>query len=171
MNIVSPPFYLAMHASSAAMQQLIWETQTDVDDKIIIRARQQYLLAQFKSKHLKFDNTTLEETHAAWRAYIAKNLDRVPAQTRTTDFKAAAELSYKNVIEDKSLDGTAAPGDLDAKIKMHVGTAQAAADGLEAYSASKSMPQYELYSKVADVLLPYLDDLHGSQIDATDHSK
>lgn len=142
-----------------------------MDDKIIIRARQRYLLAQFKSKHSIFDDATFQETHAAWKAYVIKNLGLVPAQTTTNDFKTASELAYKNVIEEKSLDGTAAPGEKEAKIKMHLRTAQAAADGLEAFSASKSTPQDELYAKVDDVLLSYLDDLYGSQIDATDHSK
>lgn len=145
--------------------------QTNVDDKIIVRARQRHLLAQFKSKHTTFDDTAYQETHAAWKAYVAKNLNLVPAETTPKGFKAASELAYKNVIDGKSLDGTAAPGDKEAKLKMHLRTAQAAADGLEAFSASKSTPQDELYAKVDDVLLSYLDDLHGSEIDATDHSK
>jgi cysteinyl-tRNA synthetase len=142
-----------------------------VDDKIIIRARQQYLLAQFKSKHAVFDDATFQEAHAAWKAYVIKNLGLVSAQTTTSDFKTASELVYRNVIEEKSLDGTAAPSEKEAKIKMHLRTAQAAADGLEAFSASKSTPPDELYAKVDDVLLSYLDDLYGSQIDATHHGK
>lgn len=142
-----------------------------MDDKIIVRARQRYLLAQFKSNHPIFDDATFRETNAAWKAYIAKNLNLVPGQTTTNDFKPASELAYKNVIEGKSLDGTTAPGEKEAKIKMHLRTAQAAADGLEAFSASKPTPQAEIYSKVDDVLLSYLDDLYGSQIDATDHCK
>lgn len=145
--------------------------QTDVDDKIIIRARQRYLLAQFKSKHSIFDDTTFQETNAAWKAYVIKNLDLVPAHTTTSDFKTASELAYKNVIEDKSLDGTAVPGEQEAKIKMHLRTAQTAADGLEAFNASKSIPPNEMYAKVDDVLLSYLDNLYGSQLDATDHGK
>lgn len=142
-----------------------------MDDKIIIRARQRYLLAQFKSRHSIFDDSTFQETHAAWKAYVTKNLGLVPGKTTTTDFKTASELAYKSVIEGKSLDGTAAPGEKEAKVKMHLRTAQAAADGLNAFGASKSTPQDELYAKVDDVLLSYLDDLYGSQIDATDHSK
>jgi len=142
-----------------------------VDDKIIVRARQRYLLAQFKSKHPIFDEATIQETHAAWKAYVTKNLDLVPVDTTTSDFKTASELAYKNVIEGKSLDGTAGPGEKEAKIKMHLRTAQAAADGLETISTSRSTPQDEVYAKVDDVLLAYLDDLYGSQIDATDHSK
>lgn len=142
-----------------------------MDDKIIIRARQRYLLAQFKSKHSIFDDATFQETHAAWKAYVIKNLELVPVQTTTNDFKTASALAYKNVIEEKSLDGTAAPGEQEAKITMHLRTAQAAADGLETFSACKSTPQDELYAKVDDVLLSYLDDLYGSQIDATDHSR
>lgn len=142
-----------------------------MDDKIIVRARQRYLLAQFKSKHSVFDETTFSETQAAWKAYVTKNLALVPGQTTTKDFKTASELAYKNVIEGKSLDGTAAAGETEAKIKMHLRTTQAAADGLEAFSTSKSTPQDEIYAKVDDVLLSYLDDLYGSQIDASDHSK
>lgn len=95
----------------------------------------------------------------------------MPAETTTRDFKTASELAYKNVIENKSLDGKAAPGDQEAKIKMHIRTAQAAADGLEMYTTSKSTPQDELYAKVDDVLLPYLDGLFGSDIDASDYCK
>lgn len=142
-----------------------------MDDKIIIRARQRHLLAQFKSRHANFDDATFKETQAAWEAYVTKNLDLVPAKTTTGDFKAASEAAYKNVIEGKSLDGTASPTEKEAKIKMHLRTAQAAADGLEAFSTSKSTPQEEIYKNVDDVLLPYLDGLYGSQIDATDHSK
>ncbi|RDW75659.1 hypothetical protein BP5796_06480 [Coleophoma crateriformis] len=123
---------------------------TDVDDKIIIRARQRYLLSQFKSKHSTFDDATFQETHTAWKAYVVKNLGLVPEHTTTGDFKTASELAYKNVIEDKSLDGTTAPSEVEAKIKMHIRTAQAAADGLEAFSASRSTPQDELYAKVDD---------------------
>ncbi|RFU34002.1 hypothetical protein B7463_g2339, partial [Scytalidium lignicola] len=124
---------------------------TDVDDKIIIRARQQHLLAQFKSKHTIFDDATFQEAHAAWKAYVSKNLGLVPAQTTTHNFKIASELAYKNVIEGGSLDGTAAPGEKEAKIKMHLRTAQVAADGLEAFGASKSTPQDALYAKVDDI--------------------
>jgi cysteinyl-tRNA synthetase len=142
-----------------------------VDDKIIIRARQRYLLVQFKSRHSVFNDTTIQEINAAWKAYVIKNLDLVPEQTTTSNFKTASELAYKSVIEGKAVDGGAVPGDKEAKLKMHLRTAQAAADGLEAFSASKSTPQDELYAKVDDVLLSYLDNLYGSQIDATDHGK
>jgi cysteinyl-tRNA synthetase len=118
-----------------------------------------------------FDDAAFQETHAAWKAYVTKNLSLVPVETTTNDFKKASELAYKSVVEGKSLDGTATPGEKEAKIKMHLRTAQAAAEGLEAFCASKSIPQDELYAKIDDVLLSYLDDLHGSQIDATDHSK
>ncbi|RDW82331.1 hypothetical protein BP6252_03443 [Coleophoma cylindrospora] len=128
---------------------------TDVDDKIIVRARQRYLLSQFKSKHSTFDDATFQETHTAWKAYVAKNLGLVPENTTTKEFKTASELAYKNVMEDKSLDGTAAPSEVEAKIKMHIRTAQAAADGLEAFSASKSTPQNEIYAKVDDLTQHY----------------
>jgi cysteinyl-tRNA synthetase len=98
-------------------------------------------------------------------------LSLVPEHTTTGDFKTASELAYKNVIEGKALDGTPVPGEKEAKIKMHLRTSQAAATGLETFSTSKSTPQDEIYAKVDDVLLTYLDDLYGSQIDATDHSE
>ena len=139
-----------------------------MDDKIILRARQRHLLEQFKAKHTTLDEAT---ARAAWKAYLAKNLPLVPTETTTQTFKAASDLAYKNVLENKSLDGTAAPGDTEAKIKMHLRTAQAAADGLEMFATSKFTSQDELYAKIDDVLLPYLDDLYGSQIDASDHSK
>jgi cysteinyl-tRNA synthetase len=67
------------------------------------------------------------------------------------------------------LDGGAlegfAPGDKEAKIKMHIKTLQMAADALQAPG-----PLSSFYQKTEDVLLGYLDSLYGTSIDARDHS-
>ncbi|TAQ90993.1 hypothetical protein B7494_g725 [Chlorociboria aeruginascens] len=138
---------------------------TDVDDKIIIRARQRYLLAQFKSQHSIFNDATFEETYAAWKAYVVKNLGLIPAQTTTHDFKTVSEVAYKNVIEGKSVDGTTVPGEWEAKIKMHLRTAQAAADGLETFSASKTTPPDELSQRVIPHYEKlFFEDMHALNV-------
>lgn len=143
---------------------------TDVDDKIILRARQRHLFAQYKNNKPTIDADVIQTLLTAWNAYVAKNLPLVPANTTTNEFQAASQLAYKNVIEDKSLDGTSAPTEVEAKIKMHLRTAQSAAEGLNALNGATPASSEVTYAKVEDVMLPYLDGLYGAGIDSKDHT-
>ncbi|EST05579.1 Cysteinyl-tRNA synthetase/mycothiol ligase [Kalmanozyma brasiliensis GHG001] len=49
---------------------------TDVDDKIIIKARHSYLIKQFRSQHPQLTKPLLATVQDAWSAYFAKNLER-----------------------------------------------------------------------------------------------
>jgi cysteinyl-tRNA synthetase len=143
---------------------------TDVDDKIILRGRQQHILAQYKAENPTISDDVAATTIAAFNAYITKNLPLLSAELAPEDFNKESAEKYANVIAGKSVDGTAAPGDKEAKIKMHLKTVGTAATAL--LSPSKSTPEdIELfYAGAEDVLLPYLDSIHGSKIDADDHT-
>ncbi|KAF2734332.1 hypothetical protein EJ04DRAFT_493667 [Polyplosphaeria fusca] len=143
---------------------------TDVDDKIILRARQQHLFSQFKQKNPGITQDTLTTTLRAFDAYVQKNLPLLSQDLKPEDFNSESSEKYRLVISGKSLDGISPPGDKEAKVKMHLATAGKAVTALLAPSKSTEADIAEFYNGAADVLLPYLDGLHGSGIDANDHS-
>ncbi|PSN74534.1 hypothetical protein BS50DRAFT_478394 [Corynespora cassiicola Philippines] len=143
---------------------------TDVDDKIILRGRQQHLLADFKQKNPAVTEEVIAATTKAFDAYAKKNLPLLNPELKPEDFSKESTEKYASVIAGKSLDGTGAPGDKEAKIKMHLKTAGTAATALLSPSKSTTQDAEEFYAGAEDVLLPYLDSLYGSTIDASDHT-
>lgn len=147
------------------------ENITDVDDKIILRARQKHLLELFKSENAASPDDTIPEpvqtsAKAAWKQYQEKNLPLLPPESAPENFTKALEQSpYKKVLDGGALEGPA-PGDKEAKIKMHIKTLDTAATALT--TPDTSLPNF--YSRTEDVLLGYLDSLHGKSIDAQDYS-
>src|SRR5205823_3219268 len=78
--------------------------------------------------------------------------------------------AYGAVIKGGTLSGEGNPSDAEAKIKMHIKTLSSAAQALIAAGGNiTSFEPSDFYAKTADVLLPYLDSLHGSSIDATNY--
>ncbi|CBY00150.1 similar to cysteinyl-tRNA synthetase [Plenodomus lingam JN3] len=143
---------------------------TDVDDKIILRGRQQHLLAKFKKQNPTVTEEVINTTIKAFDAYVKKNLPLLSDQVNIGSFNQESAEKYANVIQGKSVDGTGPPGDKEAKIKMHLRTASTAVTSLLAPSKSTPKDVDSFYSGAEDVLLPYLDSLYGSTIDASDHS-
>jgi cysteinyl-tRNA synthetase len=146
------------------------ENITDVDDKIILRARQKHLLEQFKKENAATTETSLPDAvqtaaKAAWKQYQEKNLPLLPAEVTPERFAQELEKSpYQKVLDGGALEGDV-PGDKEAKLKMHIKTLQNAAAGIQSPS---SLSEY--YTQTEDVLLGYLDSLHGKTIDARDYS-
>ncbi|KAH4104428.1 cysteine--tRNA (Cys) ligase [Parastagonospora nodorum] len=143
---------------------------TDVDDKIILRGRQQYLLADFKSKNPTVTDELINTTIKAFDAYVKKNLPLLSAEVNIGTFNEESAKQYANVIQGKSVDGVGIAGDKEAKIKMHLRTAGTAATALLAPSKTTPEDVEAFYAGAEDVLLPYLDSLYGTTIDASDHT-
>ncbi|MCJ1423440.1 hypothetical protein MMC29_001323 [Sticta canariensis] len=142
---------------------------TDIDDKIIVRGRQQHLLEEFRDPERRRGDakSTLKTGLAALQAYLQKNLPLIPESTSPSQIKAEVEKHYGKVLEGKSLEG-GAPGDKEAKIKMHVKTVSSASNAL--LSISGHSESEKSVNDLQDILLPYLDSLYGATIDASDHS-
>ncbi|WFD36089.1 cysteine--tRNA ligase [Malassezia cuniculi] len=68
---------------------------TDIDDKIIVRARQSYLVRQLREKHAELSSELLQTVQDAWKSYFASTLVRfappAPPHESETDPVAAAE--------------------------------------------------------------------------------
>lgn len=139
---------------------------TDIDDKIILRARQQYLLANFRKEHPDIDETVLNATKEAFKAYMKKNLPLIPSNIAPESYELERKKVYARVLEGKALEGdNEVPGDKEAKLKMHMNTAKTAANALQLYLGAD-----QFYADAEDVLLPYLDSLHGSNVDSKDYT-
>ncbi|KAL8965988.1 MAG: hypothetical protein Q9197_006230 [Variospora fuerteventurae] len=142
---------------------------TDVDDKIIVRGRQQHLLEDFNDTVRRKGTATVEDTClAALKAYIAKNLPLLPKDIDPQDVSKQIDNHYDSILNGKALDG-GAPGDKEAKIKMHIKTVLVASAAMVSRKTG-SILQEDFNSQVQDILLPYLDSLYGSTINANDHS-
>ncbi|KAK1764669.1 putative cysteine--tRNA ligase [Phialemonium atrogriseum] len=143
---------------------------TDVDDKIILRGRQQHLFEQFKRDHdAQADGPTsasvLEITRTAFQQYVQKNLPLLPPDVTPEGYNTVVGKYYRRVLDGQALEEGAVAGDKEGKLKVHLKTAASAAEALQnAPGLSQFLTQAE------DILLPYLDSLHGSDIDSKDHS-
>jgi cysteinyl-tRNA synthetase len=125
-------------------------------------------LGQFVSKHKELDGTVISTAKAAFEAYLKKNLPLLPHDTSPDAYQTESTKAYKRVVEGKALEEGGVAGDKEAKLKMHLKTASSAAEALQSTSASISLADF--LAKSEDSLLPYLDSLSGSSIDANDHS-
>ncbi|KAK3298301.1 tRNA synthetases class I (C) catalytic domain-containing protein [Chaetomium fimeti] len=147
---------------------------TDIDDKIILKGRQQYLLARFKQQHAAEDNSVsdsvLAETKAAFQHYIGKNLPSLPSDTSPENFSEEADKAYEENVKPRPLaDATTAQQGqaltvADLLLRAHIGTAKSAAEALQ---APGTLPEF--FAKATDVLLPYLDVLHGAEMDSNNY--
>jgi cysteinyl-tRNA synthetase len=147
---------------------------TDIDDKIILQGRQQYLLARFKQEHAAEDDmvsdSALTAVKAAFRHYIGKNLPSLPSDTRPETFSEVAEKAYKVKAKPPPLVDAAAETEgeavtiADLLLSVHIGTARSAAEALQ---APGKLPEF--FAKTDNILLPHLDALHGAETDSNNH--
>ena len=144
---------------------------TDVDDKIIVRGRQQYLLGEYLAGRLEVGPSGESFRKVALESYIAKNLPLIDISTAFRDLDQQIEHRYVSILQGKSLDGQSNPGDKEAKLKMHIKTVLAASKAMNRLESGELSEKSENFqNQVQDVLLPYLDSLFGSSINANDHS-
>ena len=139
---------------------------TDVDDKIILAARQQHLLSQFLAKHKEVDEEMRTTTLKAFEAYFTKNLPMISHGTSPETYTQEAQKTYGHVLEGKSLaNDDSLPSDKEAKIKMHLNTASSVVQAL--LMSSPTLDDFA--AKASGVLLPYIDSLYGTTVSGNDY--
>ncbi|KAL8855685.1 MAG: hypothetical protein Q9178_007696 [Gyalolechia marmorata] len=145
---------------------------TDVDDKIIIRARQHYLFDEFIDPKRRRGTATVEETSvAAFETYLAKNLKLIPRTVAPEELPGQVQKHYGDVLNGKALQEAKISRDEEEKTKMHIGTVRAAADAMRTLKGTSSATEDERFlGNVRDVIMPYLDSLYGSTFGASDHT-
>ncbi|KAL3233884.1 Adenylate cyclase [Nakaseomyces bracarensis] len=134
---------------------------TDIDDKIIIRARQNHLFQEFvrendSQESLDGADAIVAKCREALAGYIAKNMDEtvnVEINAEKGDFS-----SFNAAIKEVNLEDAKAK---DPKFPMHLTSVQNAIKALDTVSA---IPRKEFFELVKDVLVPVLDKELGSTI-------
>ncbi|CCE62087.1 hypothetical protein TPHA_0B04170 [Tetrapisispora phaffii CBS 4417] len=119
---------------------------TDVDDKIILRARQNYLFDKFVESNQTIDDTVVKKVMDSLLQYISKKL-------KQEDIKTIDEYKVwmKSVdVEQKKIE--------DPKFPMHVTAIN------NAVRALSNVNDKEFYPLVKDVFVPLLDKELGSTI-------
>lgn len=156
---VRPPF---LHKTDVGCPPTL--PSTDIDDKIIIKARRQRLFVLEKSKpYTAQDCRQLIST--AFLAYAESNLPLLVKSTAPldeTNYQERRDAAYARVLAGGTLTGDGKPGDLEAKLRMHLASTDAAALALR--GAAPTLDDGE------EVLLPYLDSLYKETIDTNDHT-
>ncbi|KAL9133598.1 MAG: hypothetical protein Q9175_005223 [Cornicularia normoerica] len=136
---------------------------TDVDDKIILRARQQHLLGLFKQKKLEAASDVTVTRLAALEAYLTKNLPRVSQKISPDKIESEVEKHYSAVLSGYPLDPGTLPGDREAKLKMHIKTARGASIAIGDLEQGKDVPEDNL-ADLDDVIMPWLDQNFGASV-------
>ncbi|KXG50113.1 Cysteine-tRNA ligase [Penicillium griseofulvum] len=149
---------------------------TDVDDKIILRARQQHLFNEFIAANPSITPEVLDTVKSAFVAYLKKNLPLLESELPPSQYQKEVEKTYATILNGGALPGNEKAGDDEAKVKMHIKTAASAAKVIaeaETRTGSSADPALfaeSFYSNAQDLILPYLDSLKGALVDADDHS-
>ncbi|KAK9471413.1 cysteinyl-tRNA synthetase [Dipodascopsis tothii] len=119
---------------------------TDIDDKIILRARQGYLLAQYRAANAAVTPELTAKVAAAWTAYAGAHLPAAPAEP-------GAFAAWAAGVD------TAEAGRADPKFAMHFGALREAAAALAAPADGAA-----LVDAAASVLAPVLDAEGGAGV-------
>ncbi|OQE39853.1 hypothetical protein PENCOP_c006G03006 [Penicillium coprophilum] len=149
---------------------------TDVDDKIILRARQQHLFNEFVAVNPTITPEVLDTVKKAFIAYLKKNLPLLEPELPPSQYQKEVEKTYATILNGGALPGNDKAGDDEAKVKMHIKTAASAAKVIaqaetrDGSSADPALFAESFYSNAQDLILPYLDALKGALVDADNHS-
>lgn len=124
---------------------------TDIDDKIILKARQEYLFDEYVQKfEKKVSEDLITKSKSSLQAYVSKNLSEFTGKNVESEFKPWVEtLDLKEI-------GLSKP-----KFPMHVKAVLAA---LEVIENPQTVQFDEFVSKVKDVIVPVLDAELGSTV-------
>ncbi|RLV93407.1 Cysteine--tRNA ligase [Spathaspora sp. JA1] len=124
---------------------------TDIDDKIIIAARQQYLFEQKVSNvYSELNEELLQNSKIYLSSYIEKNLPEFTGSIETEfgQWSTTQLPNYENLIKEKP------------KFPMYVKAARIAHEAI--YSPAVSIEEFLI--SIKDIAMPYLDSQFGSTV-------
>ncbi|KZT71709.1 cysteinyl-tRNA synthetase [Daedalea quercina L-15889] len=147
---------------------------TDIDDKIILRARQSHLVNKFRAETTSLSRDLVEQLEAAWADYVQSKVSKglpdadKPAKGRERDAWPPLETRFQDrAWKQEGLRR-------DEKFEMHFSAAHRTYTALlvaeESVRAGDSSQQlaHKLIDESHDILAISLDRQHGSSV--TDHS-
>ncbi|EMD33708.1 hypothetical protein CERSUDRAFT_87037 [Gelatoporia subvermispora B] len=147
---------------------------TDIDDKIILRARQTHLVEKFRSESTSLSQKLLDDVIAAWAAYVSSKLSKGLPETerpgKGKEREIFPQLSARFQDKEWRLEGLKR----DEKFEMHFNATNASYAAILAAEESLKTGQtgqeaaHKLIESSHDVLAAWLDKQYGSTV--TDHS-
>ncbi|SPO25352.1 probable cysteinyl-tRNA synthetase [Ustilago trichophora] len=154
---------------------------TDIDDKIIIKARHSYLIKQFRAQYPQLTKPLLQTVQDAWSAYFANNLQQfappVPPQEQQgglidqAEKARAGEAGFEEIARlRQDAAWLKATSDKEPKFGMWFAAldksrqAQVAAAMSLAAADASSQAASNLIDASEDVLATYLDKQFGSTV-------
>ncbi|CAO3616943.1 unnamed protein product [Cunninghamella echinulata] len=143
---------------------LFVQNVTDIDDKIILRARQQYLFNNFKKDTKQLDTNLIKFVEESWIAYAKSKLEKVPGASESAikDWTAFEKSMTPEEVAKALI--------LEEKFKMVLSALKASYIAIE--NAKKAVAQNEnskdnaglLLDASQDIVANYLDKKHGSEV-------
>ncbi|KAK4985704.1 cysteinyl-tRNA synthetase [Elasticomyces elasticus] len=142
---------------------------TDVDDKIILAARQEHFVNKFAVAHPTIDEHVRSTTLEAFNTYIAKynswaagkNLPLLQMDMSPNQYTQEA-----GKLQTKVAEATLTSEDDRPKARMNLNTLLTATEALNGNNVDSQV----FYSNAEGVLRPYLDNLQKGSIDSKDHT-
>lgn len=148
---------------------------TDIDDKIIVRARQAFLLEQFRAQYPELTQPLLQEVQNAWKEYFAKTLVRfappAPPHETESDPKAAeaarsGEAGWEAVAQlEKDAAWREDAAQKEPKFSLWFNALQASRDAQVA--AAVALGANDTSAAQATALIDASSDILSQRLDAT----
>ncbi|KAJ7129220.1 cysteinyl-tRNA synthetase [Mycena epipterygia] len=135
---------------------------TDVDDKIINRAREGHFLQQYKGDHPQISEQVITDTEAAFNMYCALTPE-VPLHISSDEFLSWIP-TQRSFLETPVLD------EQQTLLKMRLLTLDTAAVALQQARAGAIAESDRYYASVAPILSLYLDHTLKGGLSKNDHS-
>lgn len=136
---------------------------TDVDDKIILAARQRFLLEQTMAHRTQVDEELRDIAYNSLVAYAEKNLSSltIPAQKELSldQWSEMVRREYQTVLDGPGSDAV-------AKLKMHITSARST---LAALTADYRMSVEDFVKKAEGTMMPYIDSRQSTEVKGSDH--
>ncbi|KAK5993724.1 putative cysteine--tRNA ligase [Cladobotryum mycophilum] len=136
---------------------------TDIDDKIIIKARRQRLLELEKNKSYTKEELT-KLARDAFTAYAKSSLPLLVengAEIDESNYATQRDTAYGRVLAGGTISGEGKPSDAEAKVKMHLNNMD---------SAAQAIKNGSIFPGTDEIFLPYLDSLYKETIDTRDQT-
>ncbi|CAE6444713.1 unnamed protein product [Rhizoctonia solani] len=139
---------------------------TDIDDKIIIRARQQYHLDTLSTSTPSITQELIDTVQKAWLAYLNKQLTKglEDKSLITSGQEDSSWAKIETLAQDPSW--VQAGNARDEKFFMHLKALRDARAAITLAQSSLGTPSDALITASASILSPYLDALHLSSPNA-----
>jgi cysteinyl-tRNA synthetase len=121
---------------------------TDIDDKIILNARKEYLVREYRKKHL-ISSQFISDVKLGWEIFVQEKLQKF-------GYSQGNWLEFVKKFESGEISAEEEP-----KLGLYVKTAQ---DCLEALAKINEFSQDQVYAKCHDILASFLDSKLGDTV-------